>query len=126
MAEETVYDVEDKIGIEYPSQLSERQEVRRGNRNRNHWRFTAFVFASLLWWSWPQPWISSCTKPTLTSETVIIDPGNGIPDIGFPESELRNWAQYAPYIPAAAYIPPPPGCVIDQASFPLLIFGLLN
>ena len=117
MAEETVYDVEDKIGIDCTLQLSDRQEAQRANQD--YWRFAVFIFASLLWWSWSWPWTSSCTRPMLTSETaVMIDPGiqAGIPDIGFPESELRNWAQYSPYIPSAPYIPPPPGCVINQVS----------
>jgi hypothetical protein len=116
MAEEIVYDVEDKIGIDHPLQLSDRQEAQR--RNQDYWRFAVFIFAYLLWWSWSWPWTSSCTRPMLTSETAIIDPGIqvGVPDIGFPESELRNWAQYSPYIPSAPYIPPPPGCVINQVS----------
>ena len=116
MTEGTVYDVEDKIGIDDPLLPSERQQARQGNRDR--WRFTVFVFAFFLWWSchWSRSWTSSRTRPTLTSEKVFIDPGHGVPDIGFPESELRNWAQYSPYIPAAPYIPPPPGCVINQVN----------
>ena len=126
MAEETVYDVEDKIGIEYPQQLSDSQEARR--RNQDYWRFTLFAFAFILWWSWPQSWTPSRTRPTSTSETVVIGPGNDVPDIGFPESELRNWAQYSPYVPAAPYISPPPGCVINQVSFlyALFIFRFFN
>ncbi|KAH9966843.1 histidine phosphatase superfamily [Russula dissimulans] len=37
-----------------------------------------------------------------------------VPDIGFSKDVLRNWAQYSPYIPAAQYVNPPPGCVVKQ------------
>ncbi|KAH9050588.1 phytase [Lactarius hengduanensis] len=35
-------------------------------------------------------------------------PVDHVPDIGLPESLMRTWAQYAPYIPVAKYVPPPP------------------
>lgn len=59
------------------------------------------------------------TTPNLLSDTVaaLSDvPGGNVPDVGFPESELRNWGQYSPYIPVAPYVPPPPGCTINQVS----------
>lgn len=120
MAKETVS--EDKISIDVPLQLSDHQEARRGTRD--YWRITAalFVFSSFLWWSWPRSWISSCTRPTLTPETVVVVSGNDVPDIGFPESVLRNWGQYSPWIPAGSYVPPPLGCVVNQVSFPSALF----
>ena len=121
-AKETASDVEDKIGTDDPSQLSDYQEVRRGNRD--HWRITAavFVFASFLWWSWPRSWIAPCTRPALTSETIVVVSGPDVPDIGFPESVLRNWGQYSPWIPAAPYAPPPFGCIVNQVSNPSALF----
>ncbi|KAI0302216.1 phosphoglycerate mutase-like protein [Russula brevipes] len=52
-------------------------------------------------------------RPASLSETIVT---SDIPDIGFPEGVLRNWGQYSPYIPVAEYIPPPPGCIINQVN----------
>jgi hypothetical protein len=120
MAKECTSDVEADIGnINDPSQLSN-PETRRGKRDRLRITAAILVFASLLWWSRPWSWIMPCKRPTLTSETVAVGSGNDVPDIGFPESFLQNWGQYSPYIPAATYIPPPPGCIVNQVRFHML------
>jgi hypothetical protein len=127
MAKEIVSDVrvedEDKIGLDDALQLSDHQEARRGIRD--NWRIIAaavFVFASLLWWSWPRSWLASYTRPTTsTSETVAVS-GNEGPDIGFPDHVLRNWGQYMPWLPAGPYVLPPPNCVVNQVSFPSALF----
>jgi hypothetical protein len=97
-----------------PSYFSDRS--RRGKRG--HWRIPAGVllFASFLWWSWSHRLIAPCNRPAYLSETLVTVPGSDIPDIGFPEGVLRTWGQYSPYIPVAEYIPPPPGCIINQVS----------
>jgi hypothetical protein len=91
-------------------------EKARGSRlGGNRWRIAwVLVLASLLWLLWP------CSTPhtiqTLSPGLAPFAPADQVPDLGFPESVLRTWAQYAPYIPAAEYIPPPPGCAISQVS----------
>ncbi|KAI0256878.1 histidine phosphatase superfamily [Lactifluus subvellereus] len=110
MAKEIVSDSEVVDHVDHPPRFSdETSREGRWNRRRIAW---VSVLASLLWWLW------SCgalrTRPTLSSEAPAVAPVDNVPDIGFPESVLRTWAQYAPYIPAAEYIPPPPGCAISQ------------
>src|SRR5260370_6805353 len=87
--------------------------AQRGRRTLTYWRITAaaLTLSSLLLWSWP--WISprGSTSLTLTNE-----PDSDVPDLGFPESFLRSWAQYSPYIPVAKYTPPPPWCVVSQVG----------
>ncbi|KAI9446252.1 phytase [Lactarius indigo] len=69
------------------------------------------VLATFLWF-WlriiPLKW------PSLSSQQSTVVPIDHAPDIGLPESLMRTWAQYAPYIPAAKYVPPPPTCTISQ------------
>jgi len=103
-------DLADDVAL--PSYFSD-HSARRGKRG--HWRIPAvvFIFASFLWWSWSHRSIAPCIRPASLSETIVT---SDIPDIGFPESVLRNWGQYSPYIPVAEYIPPPPGCVINQVN----------
>jgi hypothetical protein len=117
MAKEVVSDVEVEVevGIDNPSRLSD-EEKQRGNRD--YWRIAAavLIFVSLLWWSCPRTWFTPCKGPSLKLETAAVIPGDDAPNIGFPESVLWNWGQYAPYIPVAKYIPPPPGCVVNQVS----------
>lgn len=86
----------------------------RSPAQRTFWRITAAVLtvSSLLLWTWP--WISPRISTRFVART-----DNDVPNIGFPESLLRSWAQYAPYIPVAKYAPPPPGCVVSQVSFNL-------
>ncbi|KAI0006199.1 histidine phosphatase superfamily [Russula compacta] len=122
MAKKIVSDVADDTDYSSQSQFFVfDQEARRGKRA--YWCTTAtttavaLVFASLLWLSWT--WIIPRTTPNLLSDTVAAVPdvpGSNVPDVGFPESELRNWGQYSPYIPVAPYVPPPPGCTINQVN----------
>lgn len=83
----------------------------RERQSLTFWHFSAAVltFLSLLLWTWP--WISSRISTRLVAEPV-----SDFPDIGFPESFLRSWAQYSPYIPVAKYVPPPHGCVVSQVN----------
>ncbi|KAH9001092.1 phytase [Lactarius akahatsu] len=52
--------------------------------------------------------------PSLSLRQGTVLPVDHVPDIGLPESLMRTWAQYAPYIPVAKYVPPPPMCTISQ------------
>jgi hypothetical protein len=83
----------------------------REKRSLTFWRITAaaLTFSSFLLWTWP--WISQ-----RISTRFVTGPDSDVPDIGVPESLLRSWAQYSPYIPVAKYTPPPPGCVVSQVS----------
>ncbi|KAI0063433.1 phosphoglycerate mutase-like protein [Artomyces pyxidatus] len=45
------------------------------------------------------------------------DDHTGIPEFGLPESVMRKWAQYAPYMPVDPYIAPPLGCAVTQVRF---------
>jgi hypothetical protein len=83
----------------------------RERRSLTFWRITAAVltFSFFLLWTWP--WIS----PRI-STSFVAGPDSDVPDIGYPESFLRSWAQYSPYIPVAKYAPPPPGCVVSQVN----------
>jgi hypothetical protein len=86
----------------------------RERRSLIFWRIAAVVltFSTFLVWTWP--WIS----PHISTRFIAgPGPDSDVPDIGFPESLLRSWAQYSPYIPVARYAPPPPGCVVSQVSF---------
>ncbi|KAA1469415.1 acid phosphatase [Dentipellis sp. KUC8613] len=38
------------------------------------------------------------------------------PDLGLPDSFMKRWAQYAPWMPAEAYTPPPSGCSVTQVN----------
>ena len=79
-------------------------------RKGRFWRTTQLLIlaASLGWlWLWT-------TTPSLSSRQNPVLPSDRVPDIGLPKSFLRKWAQYAPYIPVAKYIPPPPPCTISQ------------
>ena len=115
MAKENASDVDTDIG-----NINNQGTTQRGNRDRVRITAAVLIFVSIVWWSWPRSWIMPCKRPTSVSEAVAVGPGNDVPDIGFPESFLRNWAQYSPYIPATPYIPPPPGCTINQVSFHML------
>lgn len=94
--------------LDFPS-TGQRQRERR---SLTIWRIIAAVltFSSFLLWTWP--WISP-----RVGTMFVAGPDSDVPDIGFPESLLRSWAQYSPYIPAAKYASPPPGCVVSQVSF---------
>ena len=75
------------------------------------WRIAQLLaLATSLWWLWF--WIT----PNLLLRQSTVLPSDRVPDIGLPERLLRKWAQYAPYIPVAKYIPPPPTCTITQVS----------
>ncbi|KAI0337973.1 phosphoglycerate mutase-like protein [Trametopsis cervina] len=45
-------------------------------------------------------------RPTRTDDTTL----------PVPETDQLNWAQYAPYLPAAQYEPPPAGCRVTQVN----------
>ncbi|KAI0273416.1 phosphoglycerate mutase-like protein [Gloeopeniophorella convolvens] len=47
-------------------------------------------------------------------EAATAVPSDHVPEIGLPDSVLRRWAQYAPYIPVEEYAPPPRGCAVAQ------------
>jgi len=95
------------------------QATRRGNKwsiwNRLR---VIMVLPSLLWWTW-SPWFTQhAPKPM---GVAVVGDGD-FPDIGFPKDVLRNWAQYSPYIPAAQYVPPPPGCAVTQVRSHVPLF----
>ncbi|KAH9066440.1 phytase [Lactarius vividus] len=60
------------------------------------------------------PFLVLATFLGLSSRQGTDLPVDHVPDIGLPESLMRTWAQYAPYIPVAKYVPPPPMCTISQ------------
>ena len=79
---------------------------------RRFWRYVQLlVLATFLCWFWL--WI---TTPSLSLRQITVLPFDHAPDLRLPKSFLRTWAQYAPYIPVAKYVPPPPGCAISQVS----------
>jgi hypothetical protein len=98
------------------------QTIRRRNR-WNRWRFI-MVLPFLFWCTW-SPWFRQrAAEPS----RVAVMTDEDVPDIGFSKDVLRNWAQYSPYIPAAQYVNPPPGCVVKQvrSHVPLFLdFGLI-
>jgi hypothetical protein len=112
MAKEIVSEVVDHVD-HLPRFVDETSREGRWNLNRRRIAWV-LVLSSLLWWLWPCGLLR--TRPRLSSEFPAVAPVDDVPDIGFPESVLRTWAQYAPYIPVAEYIPPPPGCAISQVS----------
>jgi len=87
--------------------------AQRERRSLTYWRVIAIILTvtSLYLWTWP--WVS----PRISSMLADVQGSSDVPDIGFPESFLRSWAQYSPYIPVAKYAPPPPGCVVTQVGF---------
>jgi|SRR6266702_3550239 len=86
---------------------------RKGKRRCRH-TVQLLVLATFLWWFWS--WIIPFRWPSLSLRQSTVLPFGHVPDIGFPESLMRTWAQYAPYIPVAKYVPPPPACTISQVS----------
>jgi len=85
---------------------------RMGNLKRRCWRAVQLLLlATFLWWI-----VTPFKWPRLPLRPSGVLPSDRVPDIGLPESFLRTWAQYTPYIPVANYVPPPPLCTISQVS----------
>ncbi|KAI0306401.1 acid phosphatase [Multifurca ochricompacta] len=116
MAKEVVTERPDLV--DHSSRWSIDEVSRTRNRTQHsccipHWQI--FVLAPLLWLLWSK--ITPHQRPTLLlSEASTTVPVDHVPNIGFPESVLRTWAQYAPYIPTADYVPPPSRCAISQVN----------
>jgi hypothetical protein len=111
MVKETVSEVPDDV--DYLPRVAD-EGTRR--RRRNRWRIVGvLLLASLMWLLvWSRSALRTMSR--LLSGPAPFAPADHVPDIGFSEGVLRTWAQYAPYIPAAEYIPPPLGCDISQVS----------